>query len=374
MKMLVRTYRSATSTHADICIIDIIPSCCQTNITHTRQITRALNRSAVAPVTGPQAVWLCVTHRTFLPYGSYETVKIDYVNLRLYLSERMYSYIPHTKNNLLALCEPQAVWLCVTHRTFLPHGSYETVKIDYVNLRLYLSERMCSYIPHTKNNLLALCSKNSERMCSYIPHTKNNLLALCSKNSKKQHSKQSNSQIQGDFLTEIIDYLTNSLTGDTVDEERTPKQIQSDITHLLQMAHQDSQDMSRVETFIKKKTDGEIPRSTQDDNTINKSRNPTATYVDFNNPCEITETRQIKKRASSPGPGQRTPNKVTVQQINHPILPSSRSLHRNTWKLKLNTYRPHPRKIRMIAPCKLTLNMGPAPPPEGKEEIDDDEI
>ena len=250
MKMLVRTYRSATSTHADICIIDIIPSCCQTNITHTRQSTRALNRSAVAPVT-----------------------------------------------------EPQAVWLCVTHRTFLPHGSCETVKIDYVNLTLYLPERMCSYIPHTKNNLLALCSKNSERMCSYIPHTKNNLLALCSKNSRKQHAKQSNSQIQGD-LTEIIDYLTNSLTGDTVDDERTPKQIQSDITHLLQMAHQDSQDMSRVETFIKKKTDGEIPRLTQDDNTINKARNPTATYVDFNNPCEITETRQIKKRASSPGPGQ----------------------------------------------------------------------
>ena len=192
MKMLVRTYRSATSTHADICIIDIIPSCCQTNITHTRQSTRALNRSAVAPVTEPQAVWLCVTHRTFLPHGSYETVKIDYVNLRLYLSERMYSYIPHTKNNLLA---------------------------------------------------------------------------LCSKNSKKQHAKQSDSQTQSDFLTKIIDYLTNSLTGDAVDDERTQKQIQSDITHLLQIAHQDSQHMSRgkLETFIKKKTDDETPRSAQDD-------------------------------------------------------------------------------------------------------------
>ena len=157
--MLVRTYRSATSTHADICIVDIIPFCCQTNITHIRQ-TRALNRSAVVPAPGPQAVWPCVTHRTFLP-----------------------------------------------------HGSYETVKIDYVNLRLYLSERMCSYIPHTKNNLLALCSKNL----------------------KKQHAKQSqsDSQTQGDFLTKIIDYLTNFLTGDTVDDERTPKQIQSDITHLL---------------------------------------------------------------------------------------------------------------------------------------------
>ena len=60
---------------------------------------------------------------------------------------------------------------------------------------------------------------------------------------------------------------------------------------------------------------GERPRATQDDNTTNKTRYPTATYVDFNNPCEITETRQIKKRASSPGPGQRTPNKVTIQQL-----------------------------------------------------------
>ena len=30
---------------------------------------------------------------------------------------------------------------------------------------------------------------------------------------------------------------------------------------------------------------------------------------------ETTKTRQIKKRASSPGPGQRTPNKVTIQQL-----------------------------------------------------------
>ena len=334
MKMLVRTYRSATSTHVDICIIDIIPSCCQTNITHTRQITRALNRSAVAPVTGPQAVWLCVTHRTFLPYGSYETVKIDYVNLRLYLSERMYSYIPHTKNNLIALCEPQAVWLCVTHQTFLPHDSYEIFKIDYVNLRLYLSERKCSYVPHIKNNLLFLCSKNA----------------------KRQHAKsQSDTQSQGDVLTKIIDYLTNSLTGDTVDDERTPKQIQSDITHLLQMAHQDSQHMSRgkLETFIKKKTDDETPRSAQDDNIINKSRNPTATYVDLNNPYEISQTRKIKKRASSLLSSWPLHRKVTWKLRSQPNLPSSRSLHRNTWKLKLNTYRPHPRKIRIIAPSNM---------------------
>ena len=341
MKMLVRTYRSATSTHADICIIDIIPSCCQTNITHTRQSTRALNRSAVAPRNEPQAVWLCVTHRTFLPYGSYETVKIDYVNLTLYLPERMCSYIPHTKNNLLALREPQAVWLCVTHRTFLPHGSYETVKIDYVNLRLYLSERMCSYIPHTKNNLLVLCSKNSN----------------------KQHAKQSqsDSQSQGDevdddFLTKIIDYLTNSLTGDEVDDERTPKQIQSDITHLLQMVHQDSQHMSRgkLETFIKKKTDDETPRSAQDDNIINKSRNPTATYVDLNNPNETSHAPEYHMLQNtillSSWPLHR---KVTWKLRSQPNLPSSRSLHRNTWKLKLNTYRPHPRKIRIIAPSNM---------------------
>ena len=232
MKMLVRTYRSATSTHADICIIDIIPSCCQTNITHTRQSTRALNRSAVAP-----------------------------------------------RN------EPQAVWLCVTHRTFLPHGSYETVKIDYVNLRLYLSERMCSYIPHTKNNLLALCSKNS----------------------KKQHAKQSDSQTQSDFLTKIIDYLTNSLTGDAVDDERTPKQIQSDITH---------------------------------------HTNLVGSYL--SQPNQLGQTNHPILLSSWP-----LHRKVTWKLRSQPNLPSSRSLHRNTWKLKLNTYRPHPRKIRIIAPSHM---------------------
>ena len=45
--------------------------------------------------------------------------------------------------------------------------------------------------------------------------------------------------------------------------------------------------------------------------------------------------------------------KVTWKLRSQPNLPSSRSLHRNTWKLKLNTYRPHPRKIRIIAPSNM---------------------
>ena len=101
-------------------------------------------------------------------------------------------------------------------------------------------------------------------MCSCIPHTKNNIFALCSKHTKNQHAKKLNSGSQGDLLTEIIDYLTKSFTGDTVEEERTSKQMQRDITQLLQMAHQDGQDTSRknkLETDFKKMA-GERPRGT----------------------------------------------------------------------------------------------------------------
>jgi len=295
MKMLARTYTRATSTHVDICIIDIIPSCCQTNITQiTRQLTRALNRSAVAPVTEPQAVWLCVTHRPFLPYGSYETVKVDYVNLRLYLSERM---------------------------------------------------------------------------CSSIPLIKNHIIALCSKLKAKQHEKRS-SQFQGDFLTGmVIDYITNSLTGDVIEEERTSKQMQ--IRSMMSPARRQTltldtfeirKDAKQLQSLQKRLLKSE-QKPAKNKNLNRKNgylptgrRQPTATIL-------LQKTLQLLgfliPGLNLVGSYLSQPNQL--DQSNQTILTSSRSLL-VTWKLKsqpshlgqinhpqVNKHRPYSRKIRILA-------------------------
>ena len=135
-------------------------------------------------------------------------------------------------------------------------------------------------------------------MCSYIPHTKNNLLALCSKNSKKQHAKQSQS-----------------------DSQTLTRKLANTLTILLQRTLQ-------LLGFL-------IP-----------GLNLVGSYL--SQPNQLGQTNHPILLSS-----WSLHRKVTWKLRSQPNLPSSRSLHRNTWKLKMNTYRPHPRKIRIIVPSNM---------------------